>query len=62
MGAVDLGASLFDLGVDSLLAVDLRKRLRRRLGRTVPLAALLGGITGSELVGELETTEGELRS
>lgn len=60
--AVDLGASLFDLGVDSLLAVDLRKRLRRRLGRTVPLAALLGGITGSELVGELETTEGELRS
>ncbi|WP_134060231.1 mycobactin polyketide synthase MbtD [Mycolicibacterium litorale] len=53
-GAIDLDASLFDLGVDSLLALDLRKRFRRAIGRTVPLATLLGGITGSELVAELD--------
>lgn len=52
--AVDLGASLFDLGVDSLLAIDLRKRFTRGLGHTVPLAALLGGITGTELVAQLD--------
>jgi mycobactin polyketide synthetase MbtD len=52
--ALDLDASLFDLGVDSLLAVDLRKRLKRQLGRTAPLATLLGGVTGTELVGELD--------
>ena len=55
--AVDLGASLLDLGVDSLLALDLRKRLRRATGKTVPLSALLGGITGSELIASLEDPE-----
>lgn len=53
-GAVDLDTSLFDLGVDSLLALDLRKRFTRGLGRTVPLATLLGGITGTELVAQLD--------
>lgn len=53
-GGIDLDASLFDLGVDSLLALDLRKRFRRVLGRTVPLATLLGGVTGAELVAELD--------
>ena len=52
--AVDLGASLLDLGVDSLLALDLRKRLRRATGKPVPLAALLSGITGGELIASLE--------
>ncbi|KUI23041.1 polyketide synthase [Mycobacterium sp. IS-1496] len=51
---IDLDASLFDLGVDSLLALDLRKRFRRVIGRTVPLATLLGGVTGAELVAELD--------
>ncbi len=51
---IDLSASLLDLGVDSLLALDLRKRLRRATGRSVPLAALLGGITGGELIASLE--------
>ena len=51
---LDLNASLFDLGVDSLLALDLRKRLNRVMGRTVGLARLLGGITGAELVSDLE--------
>lgn len=51
--ALDLDASLFDLGVDSLLALDLRKRLKRLTGRTVPLATLLGGITGTDLIAGL---------
>jgi mycobactin polyketide synthetase MbtD len=51
---LSLGESLFDLGVDSMLAVDLRKRLKRLIGRTVPLAALLDEITGDELVAKLE--------
>jgi mycobactin polyketide synthetase MbtD len=50
---VDLDTELFDLGVDSLLAIDLRKRLKRVIGHTVPLATLLGGITGSDLVDAL---------
>ncbi|MDZ4267631.1 MAG: mycobactin polyketide synthase MbtD [Mycobacterium sp.] len=50
---LDLDASLFDLGVDSLLALDLRKRLKRLTGRTVPLAKLLGGITGTDLIADL---------
>ncbi|MGX9671409.1 mycobactin polyketide synthase MbtD [Mycobacterium sp. HM-7] len=48
--AIDLTAALFDLGLDSLLALDLRKRLRRGTGRAVSLAGLLSGITGIELV------------
>jgi mycobactin polyketide synthetase MbtD len=50
---IDLAASLLDLGVDSLLALDLRKRLRRATGKSVSLAALLGGITGDELIATL---------
>ncbi|MFB1297032.1 mycobactin polyketide synthase MbtD [Mycobacterium sp. pW049] len=50
---LDLDSSLFDLGVDSLLALDLRKRLKRLTGRTVPLATLLGGITGTDLIADL---------
>jgi mycobactin polyketide synthetase MbtD len=52
--SVDLSKALIDLGVDSLLALDLRKRLRRAIGRSVPLARLLGGITGSELIDALQ--------
>ncbi|WP_396836892.1 mycobactin polyketide synthase MbtD [Mycobacterium sp. ITM-2016-00317] len=50
---LDLDSSLFDLGVDSLLALDLRKRLKRLTGQTVPLALLLGGITGTDLIAGL---------
>ncbi|KMO77643.1 polyketide synthase [Mycolicibacterium chubuense] len=50
---LDLGASLFDLGVDSLLALDLRRRLTRTTGHTVALASLLGGITGTDLIAAL---------
>jgi mycobactin polyketide synthetase MbtD len=53
---VDPHTALIDLGVDSLLALDLRKRLRASTGRTVALARLLGGITGAELIDELQPT------
>jgi mycobactin polyketide synthetase MbtD len=52
-GELNLAETLFDLGVDSMLAVDLRKRLKKVIGRTVPLAALLDEITGDELVSKL---------
>lgn len=53
-GELNLEASLFDLGIDSMLAVDLRNRLKRTTGRTVSLATLMGEITGDELVEKLE--------
>jgi mycobactin polyketide synthetase MbtD len=56
-GEVNLSESLFDLGVDSMLAVDLRKRLKRVVGRTVSLATLMGEITGDELVAQLSRAE-----
>ncbi|OBI80286.1 mycobactin polyketide synthase MbtD [Mycobacterium sp. E740] len=55
--SVDLELSLLDMGVDSLLALDLRKRLLRATGQKVPLATLLGGITGGGLVAELDRTK-----
>jgi mycobactin polyketide synthetase MbtD len=48
--SIDSSASLIDLGVDSLLALDLRKRLRRTVGSSVPVARMLGGITVHELI------------
>ncbi|WP_237568824.1 mycobactin polyketide synthase MbtD [Mycolicibacterium lacusdiani] len=52
-GGIDLDASLLDLGVDSLLALDLRKKLKKATGRTVPLATILGGATAAELIEHL---------
>ncbi len=51
--SIDPSASLIDLGVDSLLALDLRKRLRRTVGSSVPVARMLGGITVHELIDAL---------
>ncbi|SPM41828.1 polyketide synthase, partial [Mycobacterium numidiamassiliense] len=51
--SIDASASLIDLGVDSLLALDLRKRLRRAVGSSVPVARMLGGITVHELIDAL---------
>ncbi|WP_454790927.1 mycobactin polyketide synthase MbtD [Mycolicibacterium lutetiense] len=57
--ALDLDASLLDLGVDSLLAIDLRKKLKKATGRSVPLATILGGATATELIEQLERPEKE---
>jgi mycobactin polyketide synthetase MbtD len=54
--SIDPAASLIDLGLDSLLALDLRSRLRRAVGHCTPIAQLLGGITVSELIERLERT------
>ncbi len=51
--SIDPGISLIDLGVDSLLALDLRKRLRRTVGNSVPVSRMLGGITVTELIDAL---------
>lgn len=51
--SIDPSAPLIDVGVDSLLALDLRKRLRRTVGRSVPVARMLGGITLNELIDAL---------
>jgi len=51
--SIDPATSLIDLGLDSLLALDLRRRLRRAVGRSAPVARMLGGITVSELIDEL---------
>jgi mycobactin polyketide synthetase MbtD len=48
--SVDPSASLIDLGLDSLLALDLRRRLRRAVGRSAPVAQMLGGLTVSGLI------------
>lgn len=54
--SVDPTASLIDLGLDSLLALDLRRRLRRAVGHSAPVAQMLGGITVSELIDMLRPT------
>jgi mycobactin polyketide synthetase MbtD len=54
--SIDPNAPLIDLGLDSLLALDLRMRLRRAVGHSAPVAQLLGGITVSELIERLENT------
>jgi mycobactin polyketide synthetase MbtD len=48
--SIDPTASLIDLGLDSLLALDLRRRLRRAVGHSAPVARMLGGITVKELI------------
>lgn len=47
---LDVEASLLDLGVDSLLAIDLRRKLKTATGQNVPLAVILGGVTTTELI------------
>lgn len=55
---IDPDMSLLDLGLDSLLALDLRKRLLKMTNTKVALATLLGGITASELIDSLDSPTG----
>ncbi len=57
--SIDPTASLIDLGLDSLLALDLRRRLRRAVGHSAPVAMMLGGITVNELIDVLGATNGQ---
>jgi NAD(P)-dependent dehydrogenase (short-subunit alcohol dehydrogenase family) len=50
---VDLAASIGGLGLDSLMSVELKNRLERALGVSVPMARLLEGPTVLELAEEL---------
>lgn len=50
---IDMHRALVDLGLDSLLALDLRKRLGRATGRRVALGPLLAGMTGAQLTAAL---------
>jgi mycobactin polyketide synthetase MbtD len=59
---IDRQTSLLDLGLDSLLALDLRKRLRRATGMAVPLGTLLGGITSAELIAGLDTRSEKVKT
>jgi mycobactin polyketide synthetase MbtD len=57
--SIDTESSLIDLGLDSLLALDLRRRLRRAVGHSAPVARMLGGITVNELIDVLGATNGQ---
>lgn len=59
--ALEPSVSLLDLGVDSLLALDLRKKLKKAAGVNVPLATILGGATVAEVLEHLERPEKKAR-
>jgi microcystin synthetase protein McyG len=53
MQSVRATQRLSELGADSLMAVEIRNRIQRALGATMPLVALLDGTTVNELAGRL---------
>nr|APD71560.1 non-ribosomal peptide synthetase 7 [Streptomyces sp.] len=57
---IDAGAGLGGLGLDSLLAMELRARLTTELGATLPVVALLSDAPVAELVAQLHESLTEL--
>ncbi|MCY9785316.1 amino acid adenylation domain-containing protein [Nocardiopsis sp. EMB25] len=57
---VDPSASLYSLGMDSLLAMELRAAVLAEVGVAVPVVTLLGGGSIGDLVGELHERLSEL--
>jgi acyl transferase domain-containing protein len=50
---VDLDRSLFELGLDSLMATGLRNQIRIQLGVTLPITAFLHGASVREIAGQI---------
>jgi acyl carrier protein len=50
---IDTGRSLSDLGIDSLMAVELKNRIDGDLRGSIPVTTLLAGPSIEELAGEL---------
>jgi aryl carrier-like protein len=60
---LDAAQPLVTLGLDSLMAIELRAWIQAELGRDVPIMTLLGGATLTQLVtelsGQVHTRNGE---
>lgn len=52
-GAAGEGATLVELGVDSLIAMELRTRIARSVGIQLPLSSVVGTVTVSEVADSL---------
>ncbi|EJT70750.1 hypothetical protein GGTG_11773 [Gaeumannomyces tritici R3-111a-1] len=48
-GSLDMGNALVGMGVDSLLAMEVRSWILKTIGAEVPVLQILGGITGDEI-------------
>ncbi|WP_280447350.1 nocobactin polyketide synthase NbtC [Nocardia cyriacigeorgica] len=55
---IDGSVPLVSLGMDSLQALDLRKRLKAELNRDLPVAAILGGASLDDVVSLMSENEG----
>ncbi len=55
--AIDGAVPLVALGLDSLQALDFRKRVKAQLNRDLPVAAILGGASLDDVV-RLMSSEG----
>lgn len=56
--AIDGSVPLVSLGMDSLQALDLRKRLKAELNRDLPVAAILGGASLDDVVSLMSENKG----
>src|SRR5262249_4919493 len=53
LASVDASTAIIDLGMDSMLAVELKNRVERELGLRVSLVGLLGGWSAEQLAAKL---------
>ncbi|KAL8369933.1 hypothetical protein RB595_000338 [Gaeumannomyces hyphopodioides] len=55
-GSLDMGNALVGMGVDSLLAMEVRSWILKTIGADVPVLQILGGITGDEICQNVVTS------